>query len=130
MPVHFSRRAAELRASEVRELLKLAGRPDVISFGAGLPPSECLPVAELAIAAGRVFAARGVEALAPGGTSARRGLSTRGRLLPERRDEETFRLAFSDSPPARITEGVRRLECAFHEVGSGMSRSVEARALV
>jgi len=63
MLVTFSRRAEELRASEIRELLKLAGRPDVISFGAGLPPNECLPIAELAMAADRVLAAHGVEAL-------------------------------------------------------------------
>lgn len=40
MLVTFSRRAEELRASEIRELLTLAGRPDVISFGAGLPPNQ------------------------------------------------------------------------------------------
>ncbi len=63
MVATFSRRAAELRASEVRELLKMAASRHIISFGAGRPPDECLPIAELSVAVTRVLAEHGVEAL-------------------------------------------------------------------
>src|SRR5512133_3799706 len=63
MVARFSRRAGELRASEVRELLKMAANRQVISFGAGRPPDECLPIAELSMAATAVLAEHGVEAL-------------------------------------------------------------------
>ncbi len=41
---HFSERAKELRASEVRELLKLIQVPDMISFAGGFPNPETFPV--------------------------------------------------------------------------------------
>ncbi len=40
---HFSERAKELRASEVRELLKLLQVPDMISFAGGFPNPESFP---------------------------------------------------------------------------------------
>lgn len=40
---HFSDRAKELRASEVRELLKLLQVPDMISFAGGFPNPETFP---------------------------------------------------------------------------------------
>jgi len=40
---HFSERAKELRASEVRELLKLLQVPDMISFAGGFPNPETFP---------------------------------------------------------------------------------------
>jgi 2-aminoadipate transaminase len=40
---HFSERAKELRASEVRELLKLLQMPDMISFAGGFPNPETFP---------------------------------------------------------------------------------------
>src|SRR5512133_207870 len=63
MVARFSRRAAQLRASDVRELLKMAANRQIISFGAGRPPDECLPIAELSVAATAVLADHGVEAL-------------------------------------------------------------------
>jgi 2-aminoadipate transaminase len=41
---HFSKRAKEMRASDVRELLKLLQAPDMISFAGGLPNPETFPV--------------------------------------------------------------------------------------
>lgn len=41
---HFSDRAKEMKASEVRELLKLLQVPDMISFAGGLPNPESFPV--------------------------------------------------------------------------------------
>jgi len=63
MAVTFARRAAEMRASEIRELLKYAGRRDMISFGGGLPPNECLPLDVLSAAAARVLGEHGARAL-------------------------------------------------------------------
>ena len=40
----FSKRAKNLRASEIRELLKVTQAPDMISFAGGLPNPEAFPV--------------------------------------------------------------------------------------
>lgn len=63
MNVEFARRAREARASEIRELLKFAGQRDIISFGGGLPPNECFPLADLEAAAVRVLRTSGPAAL-------------------------------------------------------------------
>ena len=63
MAARFAGRVERMRASEIRELLKLAGQRDVISFGGGLPPNECLPLEELAEACRRVLHDRGPQAL-------------------------------------------------------------------
>ena len=41
---HFSQRAREMKASDVRELLKLLQVPEMISFAGGLPSPETFPV--------------------------------------------------------------------------------------
>lgn len=41
---HFSQRAREMKASDVRELLKLLQMPDMISFAGGMPNPETFPV--------------------------------------------------------------------------------------
>ncbi len=43
----FSQNARRMRASEIRELLKLVQRPEVISFAGGLPNPDAFPVEEL-----------------------------------------------------------------------------------
>lgn len=43
-PRHFSQRAREMKASDVRELLKLLQVPDMISFAGGMPNPETFPV--------------------------------------------------------------------------------------
>ena len=40
---HFSARANKLKASDVRELLKLLQNPDMISFAGGLPNPQTFP---------------------------------------------------------------------------------------
>ena len=47
MEVRFSERAKGLKASEIRELLKLAEMPEIISFAGGLPAPELFPVKEM-----------------------------------------------------------------------------------
>ncbi|MDE2030132.1 MAG: PLP-dependent aminotransferase family protein [Alphaproteobacteria bacterium] len=52
---HFSARMARMRASEIRELLKLLDRPDVISFAGGIPDPALFPAEELAAASQRIL---------------------------------------------------------------------------
>jgi len=47
----FSSRVAGARRSAIRELLKLTEKPDIISFGGGLPAPETFPHEELAVIA-------------------------------------------------------------------------------
>ena len=63
MAVRFAQRMNEMRASEIRELLKLTQRPEVISFAGGLPAPESFPVEELKEVTARVLDEHGREAL-------------------------------------------------------------------
>lgn len=47
MEFKYARRMAELKASEIREILKVTERPEVISFAGGLPAPELFPVEEI-----------------------------------------------------------------------------------
>jgi len=60
---HFSDRAKEMRASEVRELLKLLQVPDMISFAGGLPNPETFPADIIREIANDVLSKDGPEAL-------------------------------------------------------------------
>lgn len=51
----FAGRVAGMSASEIRELLKLIDRPEIISFAGGVPDPELFPVDALAAAYERVF---------------------------------------------------------------------------
>lgn len=44
----YSNRMGRMKASEIRELLKLTAKPDIISFAGGLPAPELFPVEEIA----------------------------------------------------------------------------------
>lgn len=44
----FAARTAHMRASTIREMLKVTQQPDVISFGGGLPAPELFPTDEIA----------------------------------------------------------------------------------
>lgn len=54
--MHFSKRSARMRTSHIREILKVAADPAIISFAGGLPAPELFPQSELAAASERVFA--------------------------------------------------------------------------
>ena len=45
--VHFSKSVSSLRTSEIRDLMGLATRPDIISFAGGMPGNELFPVEEI-----------------------------------------------------------------------------------
>lgn len=47
MSLRFAKRMDNMRASEIREMLKLTQRPEVISFAGGLPAPELFPVEEM-----------------------------------------------------------------------------------
>lgn len=60
---NYAPRAKLLRASEIRELLRLTERPETISFAGGLPAPEFFPLAECRAACERVLAENGAAAL-------------------------------------------------------------------
>lgn len=63
MTTRFARRMEALKASEIREILKVTQRPEVISFAGGLPAPELFPVKTLAAATQRVFEEEGTRGL-------------------------------------------------------------------
>lgn len=42
-----ARRMANIKASEIREILKITENPDIISFAGGLPAPELFPVEQI-----------------------------------------------------------------------------------
>jgi len=63
MAVNFAKRMGLLRASEIREILKITQREEVISFAGGLPAPELFPVEEMKQISVAVLAEAGREAL-------------------------------------------------------------------
>ncbi len=59
----FAERTRHLRASTIREMLKVTQQPDVISFGGGLPAPELFPTAAIAEATRVVMERYGAAAL-------------------------------------------------------------------
>ena len=46
MKLKFAKRMSYIKASEIREILKVTEREDVISFAGGLPAPELFPIDE------------------------------------------------------------------------------------
>ncbi|SKC88303.1 aminotransferase-like domain-containing protein [Maledivibacter halophilus] len=63
MELNYSDRMGGIKASEIRELLKLTVRPEVISFAGGLPAPELFPVEELKKVSQKVLEEDGQSAL-------------------------------------------------------------------
>ncbi len=61
--VQYASRMDAMKASEIRELLKLTARPDIISFAGGLPAPELFPVEEMKAAAIAVMEENGRQAM-------------------------------------------------------------------
>jgi 2-aminoadipate transaminase len=59
----FARHAQSTQSSAIRELLKLTQRPEVISFGGGMPAPELFPAEEFQTACDRVLSQKPAEAL-------------------------------------------------------------------
>ncbi|MFC3164378.1 PLP-dependent aminotransferase family protein [Ciceribacter thiooxidans] len=58
----FATRSSRMRASEIRELLKLLDKPDIISFAGGIPDPKLFPDEHFKAAYADVFAGEGVGA--------------------------------------------------------------------
>lgn len=63
MNIQYADRMNNLKASIIRELLKLAERPEVISFAGGLPAAELFPVEALKKVGVKVLEEQGMQAL-------------------------------------------------------------------
>lgn len=63
MNIEFSNRAKRIKASEIRELLKLTVQPNIISFAGGLPAAELFPLTDIADVAKDVILNEGQSAL-------------------------------------------------------------------
>jgi 2-aminoadipate transaminase len=63
MELELARRMSQVKASDVRELLKITEQPDIISLAGGLPAPELFPIAELSELSGRLIAEEGARAL-------------------------------------------------------------------
>jgi 2-aminoadipate transaminase len=59
----LAQRMARMKTSAVREILKVAERPDILSFAGGLPAPELFPLEAIAQAHAEVFAEEGRAAL-------------------------------------------------------------------
>jgi 2-aminoadipate transaminase len=64
----YSKNALNMKRSEIRELLKVTRRPDIISFAGGLPAPETFPVKDLEDIACQVLRQKGATALQYGPT--------------------------------------------------------------
>jgi len=80
----YARRMRAMKPSTIREMLKLAEQPGVISFAGGLPAPELFPVDDIRAAAERVLAESGAQAFQYGASE---GIVTlRARIADEMGD--------------------------------------------
>lgn len=68
MNLKYAKRMDRVKASEIRELLKLTQRPEIISFAGGLPAPELFPVKQIAEVSKEVLEEHGQSALQYGMT--------------------------------------------------------------
>jgi 2-aminoadipate transaminase len=80
-PQLYAERTERMRASDIREILKVTAQPDVISLAGGLPAPELFPVDEYRRAFEWVLETEGAQALQYGPSEGYRPLRT---LLAER----------------------------------------------
>ena len=66
--VNFADRMSGIKASDIRELLKVAARPEIISFAGGLPAPELFPVENMKAALDAVMDEQGRAAMQYGPT--------------------------------------------------------------
>lgn len=59
----FATRAEGMKASEIREILKLTQQPDILSFAGGLPAPDLFPLKEMKEISAEVIETMGVQAL-------------------------------------------------------------------
>ena len=61
--VNYAERMQGVKPSDVREILKLTARPEIISFAGGLPAPELFPVDDIRVASDLVLKEAGPVAL-------------------------------------------------------------------
>src|SRR5215831_2289976 len=64
----YAQRTLGIKSSAIRELLKVTQRPDIISFGGGLPAPDVFPVKRFQEACQKILSEHGAEALQYGPT--------------------------------------------------------------
>jgi 2-aminoadipate transaminase len=85
----FSESAKGMKRSAIREILKLTQKPEVISFGGGLPSPESFPVEDLKEIVNEILDEDGPGALQ---YSATEGVPELKKLLTERHKKEGFNI--------------------------------------
>jgi 2-aminoadipate transaminase len=70
----YAPRVSKMRASAIREMLAVTGRPDIISFAGGLPDMRVFPVEQITEATQRVMTREGAAALQYGASEGHEGL--------------------------------------------------------
>src|SRR5947199_5745873 len=97
MPVTWQRlyadRAEGMRASDIREILKVTAQPDVISLAGGLPAPELFPIDEYRRAFEWVLEADGAQALQYGPSE---GYAPLRGLIAERLGQQGIACAADD----------------------------------
>lgn len=68
MNLNYAKRMDNIKASEIRELLKLTQKPQIISFAGGLPAPESFPIEQLIEIGRKVLEETGTQALQYGAT--------------------------------------------------------------
>ena len=68
MDILFSECANKVKASEIREILKLTEKPEVISFAGGLPAPELFPIEEIKTVTEMVYDNEGIKSMQYGTT--------------------------------------------------------------
>lgn len=76
----FAQRTQRMTSSAIRELLKLTEKPDIISFGGGMPAPEVFPIKEFEEACVRVLQTMGSQSLQYGSTE---GVKTLRELIAQ-----------------------------------------------
>jgi len=64
----FSERASKMKRSEIRELLKLIQKPEIISFAGGLPNPKAFPIEETRKIINELLQEKGEKVLQYGST--------------------------------------------------------------
>ena len=95
-------RMKSVSSSAIREILKLASQPNVISFAGGLPAPELFPVDQIRAAADRVLERSGRQALQYGPTE---GLAGLRELIAQRANEADPDAAPVEPDQVLITTG-------------------------
>lgn len=85
MAIKFAKRMERMQSSEIRELLKLTQKPEIISFAGGLPAPELFPVAEIADVAKEIVEKEGKQVLQYAATEGR--LSLREKIAKRMADK-------------------------------------------